>query len=111
MKKFINNNIAKKTLSILLIVILSFGVIPPKSYGTEDKMEAVGGVLFKPVLDFLLSMSDAVMEIGNKIICNTSGFATLNYIEFKGTTPSRRETIKIPSFTLTPEAIFANEIP
>ena len=67
MKIFTQNSILKKFV-LILIVIITFNAIVPNniSYAANDRDP--GGPLLKPIMDFVIFLGDAVMDIIHKVV-------------------------------------------
>ncbi len=72
MKIFTKKNIIIKIALILVIVIL-FNFIAPRIVFADD--DGIGGKLFEPIKDLLLTIGDALMGVMQNVIfryrCNT----------------------------------------
>ena len=61
--KFEKKKLLEKCLIVICIMIILFNFIIPIKSKADDAMEKAGGVLFEPIKDLLISVSDSLFWI------------------------------------------------
>ena len=129
MNKILKSTILQKIIiSIFVIITLSNFIFPIKVQASEMDL---GGVLFRPIQTLVVALGDTLMWIANACsgnpmlpyisvnihgsIISEIGNALLNYLRlqsiFWASSEIEASSISIPVMFVTPEKIFANEVP
>ncbi len=123
MKKITEKGMTHKIIITILFVILFNFIFSNVSQvkATDDKKDGTDygfGILFEPIKDLLLGVSDAVIW-GIQYIILGQEQTFLDFAETKtqysgglgATVPVAVQTIKLPKFNISPEEMFSNSVP
>ena len=121
MKRFAEKKgITQKIIITIIFVMLFNFIVPNISIATNksDDEKETFGILFKPIQELLLGVTDAVMWGIQYIVLGQKETFTdfaKNEMQYSGglgvSVPVAVQTIRLPKFNIDPEKIFSNKVP
>ena len=107
MKNYTKKGILTKLIISIAVIIGITNTIFPSIVRAED----VGGVLFKPIQLLFVTVGDAFMWLANKTVGGKET-STVSLMDMDNAAEAVfNGEIEIPTYSVTPEKIFANEVP
>ena len=107
MKNYTKKGILQKIIISIAIVLMFTNIFMPTVVRAED----FGGVLFKPIQQFFVAIGDCFMWLANHTTGGGEATIGLTHMGTVEGMVNPFSDLDIPNYSVTPEKIFANEVP